>query len=257
MEKQIPHSFCLALKLGSIQWTHTQILTGTNLQEIPCVPVQDIKDGLWGMVCYKHNYNYWFNFFYLDHKFTPTHYTLPDTNFYTANNSMHCLESVFHDRMWLWSPWLPDLNPCDLYLWDMINDEMYSNNTCSEDDLKRGIQSADPTISPGETSLFFKYEESVKWSMTWARQTMDPLQRGWNMKSCLWKCQFGYKKLMATYWACIYASKLFWRYLFESWLWLPWQMVVLPGFPQYLQENFKIVAQISPQPIPSTSFLIH
>jgi hypothetical protein len=44
----------------------------------------------------------------------------------------------------------------------MINDEMYSNNTCSEDDLKRGIQSADPTISPGETSLFFKYEESVK-----------------------------------------------------------------------------------------------
>jgi len=33
--------------------------------------------------------------------------------------------------------------------------------------------------------------------------------------------------------------------------------VVLPGFPQYLQENFKIVPQIRPQPIPSTSFLIH
>jgi hypothetical protein len=33
--------------------------------------------------------------------------------------------------------------------------------------------------------------------------------------------------------------------------------VVLPGFPQYLQENFKIGPQIRPQPIPSTSFLIH
>lgn len=33
--------------------------------------------------------------------------------------------------------------------------------------------------------------------------------------------------------------------------------VVLPCFPQYLQENFKIVLQISPPPIPSTSFLIH
>ena len=93
--------------------------------------------------------------------------------------------------------------------------------------------------------------------MTWAWQTMDPLQRSWNMKSCLWKCQFGYTKLTATYWTSSYASKLFWRYLFESWLWLPLRTVVLPGFPQYLQENFKIVPQISPQLIPSTSFLIH
>jgi len=55
-------------------------------------------------------------FSFRPYKFTPTHYTLPDTIFYTANNSMHCLESIFHDRMWLWSPWLPDLNPCALYL---------------------------------------------------------------------------------------------------------------------------------------------
>jgi len=48
----------------------------------------------------------------------------------------------------------------------MLNDEVYGNNTCSENDLKRGIQSADPTISPGEPSLFFKYEKS-RWSDQW------------------------------------------------------------------------------------------
>jgi hypothetical protein len=43
----------------------------------------------------------------------------------------------------------------------MLNDEVYSNNTCSEDDLKRGTQSADPTISPAEPGLFFKYGKSL------------------------------------------------------------------------------------------------
>lgn len=79
---------------------------------------------------------------------------------------MHCLENVFNDRMWLWSPRLLDLNPCNLYLWDMLNDEVYSNNTCSEGDLERGIHSADPTISPAEPSLFFKNGKSL-WSDQW------------------------------------------------------------------------------------------
>jgi hypothetical protein len=43
----------------------------------------------------------------------------------------------------------------------MLNDEVYGNNTCSEDDLIRGIQSADPTISPAEPSLFFKYGKGL------------------------------------------------------------------------------------------------
>ena len=68
--------------------------------------------------------------------------------------------------MWLWSPRLLDLNPCNLYLWDMLNDEVYSNNTCSEGDLERGIHSADPTISPAEPSLFFKNGKSL-WSDQW------------------------------------------------------------------------------------------
>jgi hypothetical protein len=45
----------------------------------------------------------------------------------------------------------------------MLNNEAYtsSNNTCSEDDLKRGIQGADPTISTAEPTLFFKYGKSL------------------------------------------------------------------------------------------------
>jgi hypothetical protein len=43
----------------------------------------------------------------------------------------------------------------------MLNDEVYSNNAGSKDDLKKGIRSADPTISPAELSLFFKYRESL------------------------------------------------------------------------------------------------
>jgi hypothetical protein len=192
MEKQIPHSFCLAVKLGSFQCTHTQILTGTDLQKIPRVPDEDIKVAVRGVVCYKCNYNYWFHF-YLDHKFTPTCYTLPDAIFYTANNSMHCLESVFHDRMWLWSPWLPDPNPCDLYLWDMLNDEVYSNNTCSEHDLKRDTQSADPTISPAEPSLFLKYGKNP-WSNQWYGTNYGPFRAWLKPEKFLWKCQFGYTK---------------------------------------------------------------
>jgi len=67
MEKQIPHSFCLAVKLGFIS---VDTCSDTNRQSsaenptlIQNVPIQDIKAGVRGVVCYKCNYNYWFHFF--------------------------------------------------------------------------------------------------------------------------------------------------------------------------------------------------
>jgi hypothetical protein len=39
----------------------------------------------------------------------------------------------------------------------MLKDEVYSNHACSEDDLKKDIHGADPSISPAEPSLFLRY----------------------------------------------------------------------------------------------------
>jgi len=41
----------------------------------------------------------------------------------TVNNSMHCLHSVFGDRITskgLWPPHLPDLNPYYFHMWDLL-----------------------------------------------------------------------------------------------------------------------------------------
>lgn len=37
----------------------------------------------------------------------------------------------------LWPPSLPDLNPCDFYLWGMLNDNVYSSNSHTERQSER------------------------------------------------------------------------------------------------------------------------
>ena len=214
------------------------------------VPVQDIKSLC--LVCYKCNYNYWFHIL-LRPLFTSTHYTLPDTIFYTANDSKHCLESVFHDRLWPWSPWLADLNLCNFYLWGMLNYEVYNNNACSDYGLKKGIQSGDPTqqnrvcssdmervcevindigqTNYGPCRVWLKHEKLFVTMSVWIHKTNGHLL---SKQLCL--------------------QTVFWRYLFKSCCDYPDGGIA--WFSSVLQENFKIVPQISPQRISSTSFPI-
>lgn len=52
---------------------------------------------------------------------------------------MHSLHSAFGGRiitMGLKPPSSPDPTLCDIYLWDIFKDEVYSNNHCTEDDVK-------------------------------------------------------------------------------------------------------------------------
>jgi hypothetical protein len=51
---------------------------------------------------------------------------------------MLSLQSTFGDRIitgGLQPPCSSDLNPCDVYLWGILKDEVYGNNPCTEDDL--------------------------------------------------------------------------------------------------------------------------
>jgi len=108
----------------------------------------------------------------------------------------------------------------------MLNDEVHSNNTCSEDDLKRGrVQILQFHQQNWVSSSNIQRVCEVMNDM--GLTNYGSFRAGWNMKSFLCKCQFEYTKLTATYWTSSYASKLFWRYSFESWLWLPWQWYFL------------------------------
>jgi len=67
---------------------------------------------------------------------------------HTIKNSVCCKLIVFGDqtasrKMW---PRLPDLNLYDIYMWDMFRDETYRNNPCTEDNVKKIIQDAVPSI---------------------------------------------------------------------------------------------------------------
>jgi hypothetical protein len=138
----------------------------------------------------------------------------------------------------------------------MLNNEVYSNNTCSEDDLKRGTQSADPTISPAEPSLFFKYERACKVINDMGQTNYGPFRVWLKHEKLFVKMSVWIHKTNGN----LLSKQLCFQTVLEvliQILAVTALTVVLSGFPQYLQEIFKIVPQILPQPIPATSFLIH
>jgi hypothetical protein len=71
---------------------------------------------------------------------------------HTATYSINVLNKVFENRLishGLWPARSPDLNPCDLYLWENLKDEVYSNNPHTLVELKQSIRE---TISSTEVS---------------------------------------------------------------------------------------------------------
>jgi hypothetical protein len=57
---------------------------------------------------------------------------------HTADRSMLALREVFGDQVIdQWSPRSPDLNPCDFYLWSMLKDKVYVNNSHTAEELNK------------------------------------------------------------------------------------------------------------------------
>jgi hypothetical protein len=45
---------------------------------------------------------------------------------------------------------LPDVTPCDFYVWGMLSDTVYGNSPCTEVSLKESVQNAVFLASPVE-----------------------------------------------------------------------------------------------------------
>ena len=72
----------------------------------------------------------------------------------------HRTEQVFsflHEYFWervialgypkYWPPYLPDLTPCDYFLWGALKDIVYRNNPTTLDELEQSICAATESIS--------------------------------------------------------------------------------------------------------------
>ena len=93
---------------------------------------------------------------------------------HTSKESLVWLQQRFPDRVISrrcdpqWSPYSPDLNPPDFYLWGYFKDRVYANNPQSIPDLKATITAAIRVI-PGE--------ECGRVIQNFARRIQECLQR--------------------------------------------------------------------------------
>jgi hypothetical protein len=69
------------------------------------------------------------------------------------------LEGVFGDRIissGLWPAHLPDLTPCDYYLWGTLKDKVYRMNSHMEEELKENMKRNFGSLSEMTSSGEFK-----------------------------------------------------------------------------------------------------
>jgi len=63
----------------------------------------------------------------------------------------------------LWPPWLPDLSPCDFFLWDYLRAKVYSPIPKNLEDLKANIRREILLISKNTlTATFLEMQKRLK-----------------------------------------------------------------------------------------------
>lgn len=71
------------------------------------------------------------HFLFLDHKLKPIYYIHSDSFSEDCKQFYTLFAECFWQQilsMGLWPSGLPDLNPCDFYLWGKLEEELHSNN---------------------------------------------------------------------------------------------------------------------------------